>query len=237
MRFDPDLSIGSVLAGLSVLVSAAALAYGWRKDRQFRHREYADLIRTAAGRVAVALERWQLIARQLSDDLPPVLVEAARLAVDGDDRPAAAHLLRTTLLSRRAAIALRIADERLEAAYVDLYGYDPRIHALFTGAVQRMQAIDRQAFAAIEDRLMRDLGNFTDRSAEALATALRMHCDDLTAAYVSATGRVIEGFRAEMLKLIEADDDRIIARKVDFQTADQAMPAVPDALPAPLAAA
>jgi hypothetical protein len=232
MRFDPVISIGSLLAGLSVLVSVAALAYGWRKDRQFRRREYADHIRTAAGRIAVALERWQLIARQFCDDLLPTLEDAARLATEGRDPAAAARLLRAAMLTRRAEITRRIVDERLEAAYVDLYGYDPRIHVLFTAAIQRMQAIDRDAFTSIETLLIADLQGAATTDGDAIAAELRTRCADLAAAYTAATGAVIEGFRAEMLALITASDDRIIARAVDFRSVEDALPPAKVAAPA-----
>ncbi|MGI9252794.1 MAG: hypothetical protein ACR2J8_03540 [Thermomicrobiales bacterium] len=105
-----------------MLISAAALAQGWCKDHQFHRREFADTIRAAAGRVAVSLERWQILARQLCDTLQPTMLDAARIAADEGDSSRAAHTLRTALLHERAVIAARIADARIEAAYVDLYG-------------------------------------------------------------------------------------------------------------------
>ena len=157
MMGNGELSIGSLLTAVLVLISAAALAYGWRQDRQLRRREYADRIRGAAGRIAALLERWPILARQFFDDLQPLVIEVGRMAACREDRAAPRHTLRKGLYEHRAAVARRIAEERLEAAYVDLYGYAPRIHELFLGAVERLKTIDAKAFRLVCEGMEHDL--------------------------------------------------------------------------------
>jgi hypothetical protein len=149
------------------------------------------------------------------------------MAACREDRAAPRHTLRKGLYEHRAAVARRIAEERLEAAYVDLYGYDPRIHELFLGAVERLKTIDAQAFRLVCEGMEHDLREQPPAPASDapdLGEALRRRCETLAAAYEAATYQVIEGFRAEMLKLIESDDERILARDVALASATQALP-------------
>jgi len=224
MTFDASLNIGSLLTAGSVLLSAAALGYGWHKDRQLRRQQYADAIRATAAHTASALQRWQILARQTMFDVQPAALEAARLAAAGD-RDTARHHLRTAVHEQRARSTQRIADERLEDAYTDLYGYDPRIQQLFVGAVARLAEVDRQSYRLAREELDALLRDAPDGlSAAELGDRLCGRCDAYATAYADATNGTVDGFRAEVLKLVLSPDERIIARQVPLAAPDDVLP-------------
>ncbi|MGI9252795.1 MAG: hypothetical protein ACR2J8_03545 [Thermomicrobiales bacterium] len=87
-----------------------------------------------------------------------------------------------------------------------------------------MQAIDRIAFQRAETHILQTLAAAAPtRDTEAIAAALRAECDRLTASYTADTGKVIDGFRGEMLKVITATDDQVIRRHVPFALSDDAL--------------
>lgn len=121
----------------------------------------------------------------------------------------------------------RISDERLESAYVDPYGYDPRIHGLFLGALERLKDVDRHAFALVRATFERAFGEQAQAPNATGPDAVETLChdlDDLAAAYQTAAGRIIDGFRAEMLAVILADDARILDRRVPLRSVAEAFP-------------
>jgi hypothetical protein len=204
-----EITIGNILTILSVLISAAALAYNWRKDRQLRRTEYADRIRHGASEVAAKLERWPLLVGQFFDDVQPLVHDVDRLHGDEQARREARMTLDRGLFERRALASARIAEERIESAWVDLYGYDPRIYELFLGAVSRIKAIDERYFAQLRDLVRTD----------ATTDSLQARVADLAQAYERETAPIIAAFRREVLKLVQADDAAILARAVPLSDA------------------
>jgi hypothetical protein len=222
MNITGEITIGSLLTAASVLISATALAYGWRKDRQLRRTMYADGIRRAAGLIAAKLERWQSLGLQFFDDVQPLLLDVERAAAHGQETMPLRYALLRGLYEHRAVVVQRIAAEQLETAYIDLYGYDPRIHELFLGAVRRMQVIGDQIFDQMRELAWRDIPASTaapgESSAGTIDGGLRRLGAEIARAYKDATDPVIAAFRAEMLKLIVASDEQILARTVPLST-------------------
>jgi hypothetical protein len=149
MTITGEITIGNLLTAVSVLISAAALAYGWRKDRQLRRTEHADRIRRAAGVVAAKLERWQSVVLQVFDEVQPLLLDLERATDLQENVASVRYGLLRGLYELRAAASQRIFAEQLETAYIDLYGYDPRIHDLFLTAVRQLQELDERAFGQL----------------------------------------------------------------------------------------
>src|SRR5262245_33767280 len=157
MNISGQIDIGTLLTVASVLISAAALAYGWRKDRELRRKEYADRIRRAAGVITAKLDRWQALVLRYFDDVQPFLLEVERAAAAGEDTAAARYALLRGLYEQRAVAAQRVAEEQIESAHIDLYGYDSRIHRLFLDAMNQLQEVNEQAFTRIRTLVQREL--------------------------------------------------------------------------------
>lgn len=222
-----EISLGNLLTAFSVLISASALAYGWSKDRQWRRAEYADRIRRAAGNIAAKLDRWPALALQSIDTIQPLFLELDCIDGDGPE-PDQTHRLLKGLYEARAAASQRIADEQIESAYVDLYGYDPRIHMLFLTAVECIRSIDQRTFEELRALAQ---GTIVPRPSTADGAsnswdAFRRHIEQLSLDYERETDAIVEAFRAEMLKLIQASDAEVLARTVPLSKPAAVLPAI-----------
>lgn len=222
MSFVGEVTIGNVLTVLSVLVSAAALAYGWRKDRELQRREYADRVRRAAAVVTAKLGRWPTIALQFVDAVQPLALEVDRLVTLGEpDERARLDLLRA-IYEQRAVVNRRLNDEDIESAYVELYGYDPQVHELFRVAVARLKLIDTRAFARIH-ALARGDADVRAGQGEGKQT-LQEQLASLAQEYERDTDKVVDAFRSEMLTLIWASDAQILQRTVPLSAPTDVFP-------------
>jgi hypothetical protein len=218
MVISGEITVGTLITVASVLISALALAYGWRNDRQLRRKEYADRIRRAASVITAKLDRWQSLVLRFFDDIQPLLLEVERAAAAGEDTTAARYALLRGLYEQRAVTAQRVAQEEIESAHVDLYGYDSRIHQLFSGAIDQLQEVNERAFDQMKDLVQREIAALppaaTTTHAVLQEDALRRESAEIADAYKRDSDPILNAFRNEVLKLIEADDDHILARDV-----------------------
>lgn len=225
MNITGEITFGNLLTAASVLLSAAALTYGWRKDRQFRRGEYADRIRRAAGLIAGKLDRWQTLALQFFDEVQPLLLDVEQAATQRQETAAARYALLRGLYEQRARTAQRIAAEQLDLAYIDLYGYDPRVHGLFLRAVSQMQRIGDESFDQMCELTWCEIAAPSaacpGASPTAVENGLRRQSAAIATAYERATDAVIAAFRTEILKLIVADDDQLLGRAVPLSSASE----------------
>jgi hypothetical protein len=214
MRLNGEITIGNIMTILSVLISATALAYGWSKDRQLRRAEYADRIRHGASMVAAKLERWPVLLGQFFDEVQPLFLDVDYLQGDDTALGDARRSLDRGLFEKRALATQRIVNEQIESAWVDLYGYDPRIHHLFLIAINRIKVLDERAFAKLRELARRSGTPPTDAANG--HDALRAEVAALALAYERESSVVIDDFRQEVLKLITADDEQILKRTVSL---------------------
>ena len=225
MNLTGEITVGNLLTAASVLISAAALAYSWRNDRQLRRLEYADRIRYAAGLTASVFDRWQTLVQQFFDGVQPLIVEIDELEAQGQDAAAARRALVRGMYEHRAAVRRDVREERIESAYVDLYGYDPNVHALFLATVARLLQIDDRAF----DQLLH-LAKGSQAAAPApppepdQLASLGARCRALYLAHHSDSRAVIEAFHSQMLRLIQATDHQIISHRIGLASANEIFP-------------
>jgi hypothetical protein len=153
----------------------------------------------------------------------PLLLDVERAAAQQQEMTPARFALLRGLYEQRAVAGQRIAAEQLGTAYIDLYGYDPRIHELYLSAVSQMQQIDEQAFGQVCALAWREITSSADTPhpppAEGLPDVLRRACAEIATAHERASDPVIAAFRAEMVKLIVADDQHLLTRTVPLATA------------------
>ncbi len=222
MNLTGEITVGNLLTAASVLISAAALAYSWRNDRQLRRLEYADRIRYAAGLTASVFDRWQTLVQQFFDGVQPLIVEIDELAAQGQDTAAARRALVRGLYEHRAAVRRDVREERIESAYVDLYGYDPNVHALFLATVAQLHRIDDRAF----DQLLhlakgsQSAAPATEPESDQRAT-LGVQCRTLYLAHHTDSLAVIKAFHSQMLRLIQATDHQIISHRIGLASANE----------------
>lgn len=234
MNIVGEITFGNLLTAASVLISGTALAYSWRNDRHLRQLEYADRIRRAAGTTASVFDRWQALVQQFFDSVQPLIIEVDDLCEAGQATAAARHALVRGIYEQRAAAGRRISEERIETAYIDLYGYDPRVHALFLATVSRLREIDERGFAQL---VAMAKGNLDQPAPEAAAAAARCGrvslCEQCQAVHrerQAEADAVVTAFHAQMLRLIRASDRQILGRQVNLPDPETMMSARDHAL-------
>lgn len=224
MVLNGEMSIGNLLTVFSVLVSLAALTYGWRKDHELRRMEYANRVRRASGNVMAKLERWPALTLQFFDDVQALLVEVEHLSGQDGAEDEARHVLHRGLYEQRSETSQRIAAEDIETAYVDLYGYDPRIQALYTRTLRRIKALDKRAFVQMRLIARNPLMQPEDAVAAAAWRPLAEQVEEVAGNYGRDTDIVLAAFRAELLKIIEANDRDILHRSFQLSAAEDVLP-------------
>jgi hypothetical protein len=225
---NPEVTIGSILTTVSILITIISLLFAWHKDRQLKRKEYADRIRRAAGTVTAKLERWRELSLRFFDDIQALITDADIKITKEQDAIATRDFLWRGLVIEQAKSSQRILDEMIEIAYIDLYGYDPDIQALFVGAVQRFKAIDRNIHNCVLELTQQDVLELSKtrqpiRSAQ-LGNALRRTCGKMAVNYDAQIEKINRSFRLEMMKLIEASDIKIVNKQVKISSADDVLP-------------
>jgi hypothetical protein len=208
------------LTAISVLVSAGALLYAWRKDRLLRSREHADRIRRAVGNVAARIERYGAIVWSYFDEIQPVITEADGQLVKEQNPLAVRDTLWRGLVTQRAELDRRLLAEEVEIAYVDLFGYDPRIHALFNDALTRLRLASRDAYESTLENTQNVTLSQVKQSegflSGALGNQLRSVCGEiaheLSVTLIEVTSAVV----AELMILASAPDRAIVNHEVEI---------------------
>ena len=223
LRWNPELKFGDVLTAVSVLVALCGFLYAWAKDRRLKRREYADRIRRAAAETVVALDRWRQLAVELYDDIQPLLTDADQSAfkyrdLDKKNVIQVRDALWRELFVARAASSKRILDERIESAYLNLYGYEPRVQALYDSATASLKWTSEEAFSDLlyktQANVLELTGATKQLASAELGNALRLTTSVIASALSKTTGLIVDTFRREMLRLIDATDAEIVNKSV-----------------------
>lgn len=230
--FKPEYDLGNLITISSVLASLCVLGYAWIKDRQLRKKEYADKIRNAAGTIIAKLERRKVLSLSFFEDIQPLTVETDKLLVKERSIINARDFLWLGLVKARSSSLQRIMEEQIEIAYRDLYGYDPRIQALYVEAINRLVSIDKMVFNQVliltqENVLtMENVKETLDKdfSSSQLGNLLRSTLSVLASSYELKMDGIIAPFRDEMMKLIEASDGDIVDRKILLSIPEKTLP-------------
>jgi hypothetical protein len=224
VNFTKEITTGDLLTALTILISLIGAFLGLLiasyKDRQLRRKEYADKIRRAAGTIIAKLERWKELSLRFYEDIQPLMMDADIELMKKQDVVGTRDYLWRHLVELRATASQRIVDEEIEIAYADLYGYDSRIHTLYVDSVRRLKKVDADIFGRVLERTQSDVLRLEEqpkpfRSAK-LGNALRITCTELSAKLEAQLDELVDEFRNQMVKLIEADDKLIVEKRVAF---------------------
>jgi hypothetical protein len=213
MTIENTVKVGDFLTALSVSIAIVGLFIASLRDRRLRRKEYADRIRQSAAATAVAVERWTELAVRLYDDIQALITDADMLLVEKQDVITARNFFWRGLVEARATASRRILDEKLDSAYVGLYGYAPDIQGLYTSVMRSLKHADEIAYTHLLEETQREVMNCSDRrkpytSAE-LGNRLRSKASDANEELVLAASSIVTAFRSRMLSLINATDGQI----------------------------
>jgi hypothetical protein len=217
--FNPEISVGNLVAVVAAVISAAAILAALAKERALRKKELADRVRQATALVIAKLDRWKQIALQTFDQLQTAATEADGHLVAGRDEISTRDAFWKQVVTTQAALAKCVLEEEIEIAYSNLYGYDPRIHELFTGAVARLRHIESLVFLQVLNRTQNDILTLrSDENREVfsaqLGNRLRITLAESRSLLEEHMEAVLTAFRNGMMAIVCASDEELVNRKI-----------------------
>ena len=222
MTLIPEISIGDILTIVSILVSVIALLISWQRNRELKRKDVADKIRHGAGMVVVKLQRWRELSIHYFEDIQPLITEVDMEFVKKGSIPEVMNTFWVKLSDLRTKTSQRIIDEQIETAYIDLFGFDPRIQILFNEVVNRLKLIDNsiytQARYSTQADILTALSQPKKYKSSELGNKLRNTCYMLANECQQLMDGTIEPFSKEMIRLIELSDLQIVKRKFKTST-------------------
>ena len=187
------------------------------KDRALRKKELADRVRQSTSLVIAKLDRWKQIALQTFDQLQSAATEADGLLVSKCDEIATRDFFWKSVVAAQASLAKDVLDEEIEVAYSNLYGYDPRIHELFTGVIARLRHIEGLVFLQVLNRTQNDVLTVRAEPTSAILSAqlgnrLRLTLARSCSLLEKHMESVLVEFRKGMMPIVCASDDQLVTR-------------------------
>lgn len=172
MHLKNEFSIGEILTAISLFGSAVAFIVGWllnEKQKREQHareqlerseafekeyltrqeiyrKEYSDKIRDSASNIIAKLNRWRDLNLLLFEEIQLIIEETDRILVEEENIERAKSELWKGIVKSRIGAYQKIADEKIEIAYKDLYGYKPDVERSFEIILKRYKYIDRRIF-------------------------------------------------------------------------------------------
>jgi hypothetical protein len=225
LHFNGEIKSGDILTSVSLLIATLTLMTAWIKERRLRRREYADKIRAAAARTAVAVARRLELAVAFYSEIQPLLTDTDTTLYETQNITKARDVLWRGLVELRAKSILRILDERIEEAYVGLYGYDTRIQTTYQQAMLLLGELDETAYLRVRrdtQEMVFTVGNNSEQpyTSAILGNPLREVSTNVRVHLESEAGMVVRRFQDQMVKLVNASDVAIIRHrfKPDYLT-------------------
>lgn len=209
---------------IPILASFIFFIYNAYKDRSLKNKEYADKIRKSAGTIIAKLTRWKTLSLRFFEDIAPLLTLTDFNLKQEADFNKARYDLWIGLEETKAISAQRIADEQIEIAYIDLFGYDPVVEDIFQRAINELKEIDRDIY--IDSRILtqEDIVKIEDKYnlqkeiiLGELGYNLRETCGRLGDRSEIRMYRIINPVKHELLKLINATDKEIVEKKIKLR--------------------
>lgn len=232
MEFEAKITIGNLLTVLTVAVSATGLAISWARDRALRRTEYADRIRRAVAITVAKLERREQLAIRIFDNLQPAITDADVQIVETQEIIQVRDSFWRDANGVYANVTQRILDEEVDTAYAELYGYDPTIHQLYSGAVDRLRLLSELTLHAVLERTQAQIMSLHEVekpfSSAQLGNMLRSSCGGVEARARSLGKSILWAFREQALSIIRASDRDIETRRIHIREAEELFPTPED---------
>ena len=138
------------------------------------------------------------------------------MACDGNVLAVRDQLFRA-LHQCRLEAAQRITDERIEVAYVNLYGYDPHIYELFSEVADHLRSIEEEHFKSLLMNAQADIfrvgESATPPGSAQLANALQETANLLRKLLDEKFVEVISPLRQRLIDAINASDGELVGRR------------------------
>lgn len=216
MTIENKVTVGDFLTALTVFGGIISFFISSFRDRRLKRKEYADRIRNAAAATAVAVERWTELAARLYDDIQALITDTDVLLVKKQNVIIARDFFWRGLVEARATASRRILDEKLDSAYLGLYGYAPDIQQLYTSVMASLKDTDQTTYSKLLSKSQRDIMELVEAekpfTSAYLGNRLRHTTAELREQLVLAAASIVSDFRSRTLALISATDAQIIQK-------------------------
>jgi hypothetical protein len=177
-QFKREISVGDLLTSIAIVISAVGLMIELGKERDLRKQQQANEIRAASAKTLAALERWRTVSLSFFDEIQPLLVESGRALEKKDsDDVAVTDFFYSKAYGYRTAIEQRLAAEKIETAYVDMYRFHPSIKPFISSVIQDLadtnravflKFLDGNQFAIVSEKMKKEIPEDQDRDERVL---------------------------------------------------------------------
>ena len=216
--FEWKATLGDVLTFVTILVSAAGLAWTWHQDIWTREREQATAVRNAAATTLAKIWRLLQFAPLLFDELDKVIVEASDQLSNQKHSDQAATVARDYFWKTAGAARLkqreRVMDEQIESAYVALYSYMTDARRIFQSTVEQLRAAEDQAFDAIRDGCQKQIlstPKWGEYDPAILGNKCRSIVETQNQSYLTRAKAVLAPVEQRLAPIVAMKDREIIA--------------------------
>jgi hypothetical protein len=214
--YDPTVKLGDFLTSGSLAIATITLLTTWAKDRRLRRKEYSDRVRKAAADTAVALERWRQLALHMFDDLQALVVDVDIELVKEGDLIKVRDSFWRGLHTADSDSTKRILNEKIETAYVGLYGYHPEVQSFYDDTVRMMNEAKSRVFRKLvketQEQILSLKKTGDNFESAQLGNLLRKTIGKWSKYLSQSLSITLDPFRNEMLRMIAMPDKNIMKK-------------------------
>jgi hypothetical protein len=218
-----DITFGDIVTAISILLSGIALIVTWQRDQALKQKEYADRIRRGASTVVAKLQRWRDLTLHFFEEIQPLITEADMTLVSRQEVLCVRDTFWRGMVDAHARSSQRITDEQIEIAYVDLFGYDPRVQALFVEVIERLKLVDQsiytEALISTQSDVLLQQNKEKPFVNSQLGNKLRDTCHSLAEECKRLMNETITPFSDEMIRVIRQADHQIVSGSIRVRPA------------------
>jgi len=213
ISFEWKITLGNLLTVVSILVSAAGLAWAWHRDILTLERAQATEVRRAAAATLAKMERLGQLIDLLFADVQPTIVETSDLLAEKHDAELARDYFWKTVSAARLGQRKRVMDEQIESAYVILYSYMVEAKSMFQSAIEKLRSAEDEALDGIMDGCQKEILAYDPSSYKpaVLGNKCRYIVNDQRKSYFAKATAILAPLEQRLGKIVSEQDSAIIA--------------------------
>ena len=212
-----EFKMDDCFTSLSIILSALALTYSWKKDRKIRSQAYADKFRDAASKILSKIERLQTLSLSFYDRMQSAYVETSEILIENFNIEQARDYFWKELNKQKEQLNERIVNENIEGAYIDLYSYHQGMRSVFINTLSHIKKINNSYYNALLEYGQKAIFSFQDKShnfhSAHLGNFLREISSDCQSKHDADLEHKIKPIQELLNELVNLSDDTIIKKK------------------------
>jgi len=214
MQIDWMIKIGDILTSLTIIVSVFALVITWRKDRDTKETQQADLVRSAAASAISKLDRWQALQLSLYEALQPEFVITSEKLADDYDVIKVRDYFWKTISAKRMQIYSKVLEEQIPTSYFNLLAHFPDTRNQFMNMFRALNEIEERISNGFQEKTQQDVLAFEGKEANytsaMLGNALRTTAANQKEQFMRQASTTIEPVREFLFDIIARSNKQIL---------------------------